>query len=345
LHALFGSTFELEGQLSRTRFDAAFRAPSDPFGFTRSDTASEGRRARAVASWQSARDLKISWGGDFERLEVSNSSSFGSNLRGDHQRTWAAFAQASAPVGPLKKARLEAGLRRDDNDVYGQKTSLRAGTVVPLGGFVLRASYGESFRAPSLGELFFPGSGNSALEPEEGQSVEVGLERRLGSAGFSIVGFSNRQKNLIDFDPVTFRNVNVLRAKSQGLEGEVDARRGIASARLTATYLETEDRTTGLPLLRRPRRSASLLLTLAPKSWSTTLTGRYVGERADLDPVSFGRAINPSYLRFDLAARSQGFGRFEPYARVENLADREYEEALGFPAPGRTWIAGLAVSF
>ncbi|HXU46385.1 MAG TPA: TonB-dependent receptor plug domain-containing protein, partial [Thermoanaerobaculia bacterium] len=47
LHALFGSTFELEGQLSRTRFDAAFRAPSDPFGFTRSDTASEGRRARA----------------------------------------------------------------------------------------------------------------------------------------------------------------------------------------------------------------------------------------------------------------------------------------------------------
>src|SRR6185295_2287834 len=202
-------------------------------------------------------------------LEVTSSSTFGTSLNGSRQRTWAAFTEASAPVG---KGQIQVGLRRDDNDVYGEQTSLRAGAVVPLGAFRFRASYGESFRAPSLGELFFPGSGNSALEPEEGQSVEVGLERRLGSAGFSIVGFSNRQKNLIDFDPVTFRNVNVLRAKSQGLEGEVDARRGIASARLTATYLETEDRTTGLPLLRRPRRSASLLLTLAPKSWSTTLT-------------------------------------------------------------------------
>lgn len=342
VHALVGGTWEIEGQLATTRFDNAFRAPSDPFGFTRSDTESEGRRGRLVGSWQGPRDLRLSFGGDAERLEVTSSSSFGTSLKGAHQRTWAAFAEASAPVG---RGQVQVGFRRDDNDVYGEQTSLRAGAVVPFAGFRLRASYGESFRAPSLGELFFPGSGNPSLRPEEGKSVEIGLEREIGVARVSLVGFENRQNDLIDFDLATFTNVNVARARSRGVEGEVSARRGIGSVRLSATYLDAEDRATGEPLLRRAKRSASLLLGLTPKSWSFALSGRYVGERADVDPVTFGRTENPSYLRFDLSARYAGWSKFEPFARVDNLADREYEEALGFPAPGRTWVGGVAVRF
>jgi outer membrane receptor protein involved in Fe transport len=38
-------------------------------------------------------------------------------------------------------------------------------------------------------------------------------------------------------------------------------------------------------------------------------------------------------------------GRIAPYARIENVADEEYAEALGFPAPGRTFVGGLEVSF
>lgn len=342
VHMVVGGAWEIEGQLATTRFNNAFRAPSDPFGFTRSDTESEGRRGRLVGSWQGPRDLRLSFGGDAERLEVTSSSSFGTSLAGSHQRTWAAFAEASAPVG---RAQVQVGLRRDDNDVYGEQTSLRTGAVVPFAGFRLRASYGESFRAPSLGELFFPGSGNPDLRPEEGKSLEVGLEREVGIVRLSVVGFENRQNDLIDFDLSTFTNVNVARARSRGLEGEVAARHGIGTVRLTGTYLDAEDRATGEPLLRRAKRSATLLASLAPKSWSFALSGRYVGDRADVDPVTFGRAENPSYVRFDLAARYAGWSKLEPFARVDNLADREYEEALGFPASGRTWVGGLAVRF
>jgi outer membrane cobalamin receptor len=35
----------------------------------------------------------------------------------------------------------------------------------------------------------------------------------------------------------------------------------------------------------------------------------------------------------------------EPYARVENLADEDYEEAAAFPAPGRTLVGGVALTF
>ncbi|MEA2560909.1 MAG: vitamin transporter [Acidobacteriota bacterium] len=339
-------TWEVEAQLAQTRFDSAYRDPDDPFGFTASDTESEGLRGRAVATWRRSEDLWIAFGSEAERLEVTNSSSFGLNLDAAHQRTWAVFGQGSWGRGPV---RLDLGLRRDDNDVYGSATSLRTGIVVKAGGGVrLRASYGEAFRAPSLGELFFPFSGNPDLQPETGESYELGIEYAGDTAGglrLGLTGFENRQRNLIDFDFVTSRNLNVDRARSRGIEGEAGLTRGIFSARWSATWLKTEDRATGLELLRRPEWSSALVLTARPGDWTLNLEGRYVGERADADAVTFQRTENPDYLRVDLAARWRALGWLAPYARIQNVMNEEYEEVLGYPAPGRTLIGGVAVEF
>jgi vitamin B12 transporter len=335
--------WEVEAQLSRARFDGAFRDPDDPFGFTASDTESEALRGRTVATWRGNEAWRIAFGAEAERLEVTNGSNFGPNLEGAHQRTWAAFGQAGWGRGPLQ---IELGLRRDDNDVYGGETSLRAGTVLKLGrGVRLRASYGEAFRAPSLGELFFPGSGNPDLQPEDGESWELGLEREAGDWRLALTGFENRLRNLIDFDFATFRDVNVGRARSRGVEAEAGYRRGLCAATLNGTWLDTEDLDTGLDLLRRPRQSATLVLTARPGPWTLSLVGRYVGDRDDLDPVTFQRATNPSYTRLDLAARWQALPWLSPYARVENVADEKYSAALGFPSPGRTVIGGVAFEF
>ena len=53
-------------------------------------------------------------------------------------------------------------------------------------------SYGEGFRAPSVGELFFPFSGNSSLEPEESESVELGGSFRSARWTASVVAFECR---------------------------------------------------------------------------------------------------------------------------------------------------------
>lgn len=336
-------SWEIEAQLSRTRFDSGFRDPDDPFGFTDSSTEGEGTRGRAVATWRASEDFWLAVGSDLERLEVTSGSNFGRDLDGARQRTWALFGQASWGRGPLK---VDAGVRRDDNDVFGAETSLRAGLVFEVAeGTRLRASYGEAFRAPSLGELFFPFSGNPDLQPEDSESYELGVEQERGAWRLALTGFENRQRNLIDFDFVNFRNVNIGRARSRGVEGEVGYRRGIVSARWNATWLEAEDRRTDLPQLRRPEWSSNLVLTARPGGWTFNLAGRYVGERPDVDPVSFGRTENESFLRFDLGAKWQALPWLAPYARVENLAGEEYEEVLGFPSPGRTLIGGLAVDF
>jgi len=340
-----GGRWLVDAQLSDTRFDDTFRSPDDPFGAFASDTHSETFAGRAVGSYhllrQAGQDLEVSLGTEGQSFRVTNQDVFGTNLDRAHQRTWAGFGQASYGGGPV---RFDAGLRRDDNDVYGGQTSLRAGGVWRIaGGTRLRASYGQAFRAPTLGELFFPFSGNPNLRPETGTSYEAGLEQDAGPWRFALTGFENRQRNLIVFDNVTSQDVNVGRARSRGLEGLVGFRRGIVSAQLNGTRLDAVDRTTGLELLRRPRWSANLLATARPGPWSFTFTGRYVGERADLDPATFARRTNPSFVRLDLAASRRALPWLSPFARIENLADRRYAEVLGYPSPRRTLVGGVTV--
>ncbi|HEY6320113.1 MAG TPA: TonB-dependent receptor [Thermoanaerobaculia bacterium] len=342
-----GGRWLVDAQLSDTRFDDAFRSPDDPFGAYASDTRSETLAGRAVGSYhllqQAAQDLELSLGTEGQSFRVSSQDVFGTNLDRAHQRTWAGFGQASYGGGPV---RLDVGVRRDDNDVYGGQTSLRAGGAWRIaGGTRVRASYGQAFRAPTLGELYFPFSGNPDLRPETGTSYELGLEQDAGPWRFMLTGFENRQRNLIVFDNFSSQDVNVGRARSRGLEGLAGFRRGIFSAQLNGTRLDAVDLTTGLELLRRPRWSANLLATARPGPWTFSFTGRYVGERADLDPViTTVRRTNPGFVRLDLAASRRALSWLSPYARIENLADRRYSEVLGYPSPGRTLIGGVTVN-
>jgi vitamin B12 transporter len=336
--------WEVDAQLSDFRLTSAYRDPADPGGFTASDTDAAALRGRTVAAYRASDDLRLAAGAEGERLEVTEGSNFGSDLAGRRQRTWAAFGEAGYELGQVH---LEGGLRRDQNDVYGGQTSLRLGGVARLSRTTrLRASYGEAFRAPFLGELYFPGSGNPDLRPETSASAELGLEQDAGPFRFGLTGFAARQRNLIDFDFATSRDVNIGRSQSRGVEGEVTLRRRGLFVRANATYLDTEDRATGLALNRRPRQSANLVVMLTPGGrWTLAWTERYVGERPDVDPVTFGRRTNPGYLRTDLAASYAVRPWLSPYARVDNLADRRYAEALGFPAPGRTVAGGVAIRF
>ena len=47
------------------------------------------------------------------------------------------------------------------------------------------------------------------------------------------------------------------------------------------------------------------------------------------------------YQRFDVTLRYRVSEVWEPYVRVENLFDEEYEEVNGFTSPGRVAVVGV----
>jgi len=282
----------------------------------------------------------------YERSKVEDGGTFGTNLD-DSSSLWGVAFQDALALG--SGWNVAAGLRYDRHSDFGGAWSPRANVSWLSGNglWKLRASGGGAFRAPTVGELFYPFFGNPRLEPERSTSWEIGAERYLGRVGrLEVSLFWNDLTNLIVIDFARSRNENVGKARTRGFEvawrqqlsDRVDVDAGY-------TYLEARDRVADTDLLRRPHHRAYLSATVRPLprlSVSPRLV--LVGRRKDVDGVTFGPTELPSYLRLDFFARYE-LAHVAPYARLENAGDRQYEEVDGYPAPRRRWAAGLEVKF
>lgn len=342
LHLALGTGSMLEVTVSRVERDLRYADPDDPSGFVRSDTLADSDGARVVLHRSWARHHLVV-GGEWRGDRVTDGSSFGTNLDRKGQSTRALFAQDSASLG--SGLGVLAGVRWDEASPWGSELSPRVS--VSWEGRALRSwvSLGEAFRAPGLGELYYPLSGNPALSPERSRSAEAGVALPLAGSRsvVQLVGFANRQRDLIDFDYATFKYDNIARALENGVEASWTATiagRGHVGAALT--WLDARDGS-GVPLLRRPAWSGSLTLTApvaAGVEGAASLV--WVGSRTDLDPVTFERVRQGGFVTADLAATVPLSAALAARLRVENLADRRYEEVRGYPAPGRRAILGLS---
>jgi vitamin B12 transporter len=317
----------------------------DPDGGFSSRTDAETLQAR-VADTASVGAHQLTAFASWERWRVDDSSNFGTNLDGQRTTLWGAGVQDTATLGPLT---VTGGARYDRHSIFGDAWSPR-GTIAWLSAdsaWKVRFSGGAAFRAPTVGELYYPFVGNPALKPERSVSWELAAERYVGGGRAEVSLFWNDLKDLIVFDFAQSRNFNVGRARTRGVE--VGWRQSLApglSADAAYTWLDAENRLTGAALPRRSRHRASLGLawTAAP---GVEVLPRvlFVGRRPDGDPLTGASIEDPSYVRLDLTARWQSSRHLVPYVRLTNLLDRGYDEAAGYPAPGRLVAGGLEVKF
>jgi vitamin B12 transporter len=244
---------------------------------------------------------------------------------------------------------VSGGVRYDGNSQFGSAVSPR-GSIAWLSKdqkWKVRAGGGSAFRAPTVGELYFPFYGNPDLKPERSVSWEAGGEAYVGKGGrVEVTYFWNDLKDLIVYDFHSSKTENIGSARTQGVE--VGYRQQIlAPLALQASYTYTDavDRTNDTPLLRRPKNIASLTVAWQPlPALSIEVRGLYTGTRADANPITSDPLVDPSYFRLDLFASWQ-FGTFAPYLRINNLTDASYDEAAGYPAAGIRAAGGVAVKF
>lgn len=339
----------LEASLLASRDRPTYSDPGDPYGFTYSSTDARRAGGRLVLT----RDFgaqRLSLGSDAERTNVTGSNSYGNPLSGETVTSWSVFVEDRIS---LLSGRLvvTAGLRRDDPSSYGSVWSPRGTAAFLLSSVVkIRAAAGEAFRSPTTGELYYPFSGNPDLKPERSTSYEVGTDISLTTAlTWETTFFRNDIRDLIEYVPQTFTNQNVGRARTQGVETALHGEVGAGFfGRASYAFLDTKDLDTGLPLLRRPKNRASATVGKSfAKGASFEVAGIWVGSRLDRDAADFTRLVEmPGYFRLDVAATAPRLlGHVAPFLRVTNVFGSSYQEASGFPAPGRRFLAGLDVAF
>jgi vitamin B12 transporter len=332
-------TLEMVGSQIDTTF--AFADPQDAW-VTESSTDTTSTQARLASNHNFGRHI-FSWGGEWRSDEVTDASSLGPNLDAEKVEVTSFFLQDVWNMSA--KLRLLLGVRWDDADQWGSETSPRAELGWKMSdAFELRMGYGTAFRPPSIGELYYPLSGNPDLVAETSSSGDIGFisTSRNGNSRFALTAFSTDLDNLIEFDYATYQNHNIGSATIRGAEISWTRSLGKRGASfIQATYLDTED-DNGLPLLRRPEWSGSWTV---QGNFSQHLSGDvtivYVGARDDVDPITFERARASSYRTNEIAFAYSLWNGVEVTARVHNVFDKEYQEVLGYPAQGRTYFFGL----
>jgi vitamin B12 transporter len=264
------------------------------------------------------------------------------------------------------------GFRVDGNTQFGNEVSPSWAVAMPFPdqGLTFRGSYSEGFRAPDFDSLYFPGYGNPNLAPEISSEWDGGVTKDLG-AGVEITAnyFSRRVHNLIVAVPCAYNAAtcpdgahagNAGRVDTQGIEFIPSAHpvKGLSLSG-SFTYLDETHVSSAADVqpTRVPKYSAQALaeytranLLRSEDSGTITVAYTFVGDRNDITPQG-GFANNSAYHRVDLAASytpgvAWGFVRGATlFTRINNLLDRHYQDALGFPAPTINYVAGMTFDF
>ena len=237
--------------------------------------------------------------------------------------------------------------------------ALRGGHI--FSGTRFNASFATGIVEPRFEETFVSSAfqlPNLHLKAERNRALEAGFQQSLlGRFVFVANYFNNLFHDQIEFvtvNPNTFQGeyVNLEKSLAHGAEAELQSRlTPRLSWNTSYTYTSTQillapagsfpPNAQGDPLLRRPRHSATTLLTYLGSRWGGNLAGSFVGPRPDSDFEGFNINHTPGYFLLNVGGWYKVNPRITLYANVENVLNHFYEEATGFPSLRANFRAGM----
>ena len=158
-----------------------------------------------------------------------------------------------------------------------------------------------------------------------------------------------------------FRTDNISNARAYGLEFAFSAR-PVARLALRAAYtwLDTTIQSVdgaegevpspyqvGEALIRRPRHQGSVSATVTERRLTAYVDALFRGEVRDIEPTlgAFGGVFTTDgYGTVNAGATVRVTRLVDTFVRVENIGGRRFEEAFGFPSPGRTATVGVRLA-
>ncbi|HEY0927426.1 TonB-dependent receptor plug domain-containing protein [Brevundimonas sp.] len=246
---------------------------------------------------------------------------------------------------------VTGGLRFDDTDDFGSKTTGRVSAAYELGyGFTLSGAYGTGFKAPSVSQaacdFCFAAIPFPTLRPEKAEGYEAAIGWRSADGRIegraTVYHLGVEDQITYFFDTTTFDSyyINIAETATDGVELEGRALLGGGfDLSLAYAWTDAQDETTGARLLRVPEHSGSATLGWTGDRLSGALTVRAEGDQDDSGGVREGFVtanVNAAYELTDHVTLT---------ARVENLADDHYQQVRGYGEPGRSGYVGIRLRY
>ena len=272
---------------------------------------------------------------------------------GDYERDMTSLA-LEYQGGFDNGASVQAGIRRDLNDVFRDATSwnLAAAWQAPDRDLRLRVAIGRATVNPTMFEQYgyIPGSyeGNPDLTPETSLGYEIGADLGFadgrGQAGLTV--FTSKVEDMIIGTGETSVNIDGTSTR-KGFELTADMQ-VTGNIRIGADYTYNDARKEdGGVLARVPRHEAHLRarVDFAQGRGAVTAELRHVAGNHDEEWFrSFAPDTTklPDFTTVNLAAHYDLTDHVRLSGRVVNLFDKDYSEAWGYYGQGRTAYVGLS---
>ena len=339
----------MQNRIAYTRTDIR-RLGTDPVLFSFNNFIVRGNIDRA--EYHTAFDvndaLTLTAGLEYERSFASTSFE---GAAADIARNHVASGFSQIILRPVAGLTVTGGVRHDQYRDYGGQTTLGGNIAFTPndGRTMLRATYGEGFRAPTLSEGQ-PPYGNPDLRPETARNFDLGFEQPIldGRARFFATYFNRRSTDLIAFSFATFQSENIDRVTSTGVEAGFNLNpTDRLDIQASYTLVDAVNRSAGANfgnrLALRPQHSGSLTV-----DWQTPF-GLSVGSSVLLIGDSFDDASNSvaldGYALVGLRASLPINDRLELYGRVDNIFDVQYTVVAGYNSFGRNAAVGVRAKF
>lgn len=320
--------------------------------------------------------IKIDWQNNFFLYET-NTLTFGIDYQQEQgeseyqsESIWGSYSS----IFPLRRAQTTgvylqdkvrlanqfyatAGVRLDIHSKFGTSTTYRLAPAyfIEKTGTKLKATYGTSFKSPSLYQLYAPGTfwgpvGNEDLKPEKSTGWDLGIEQQIlgGKALLGATYFSNQYENLINWSVQGFMNIG--QAESKGEEFLIQAH-PFDNIMFKASYTKNKakDKDEDTYLLRRPKDKLTVNLNYSSlEKFNINLSLIFIGEREDKDysnPLSPTQVTLPSYTLFNAAISYDLLQNAQIFCRLDNIFNKEYEMIKGYGAPGLSAYGGVNFLF
>jgi vitamin B12 transporter len=255
---------------------------------------------------------------------------------------------------------LSAGARYDDNDDFGTHTSSRVSGAYTQefgGGNSLkyRASVGTGFRGPSLFEVSYndrpfgvlPAAAATSLLEETSHGYDVGIELDAANGlHLEATYFDQDIEDAIVY--ASDVNFNDGYLQSQGTSTSKGVELGVRAPfserwAFVGNWTNNDTKTvTGQPRLLRPKNLGNLGVEYTSMNTAFRFVANY---RLSKDAIDFGGTPLDDYEVLDLSMAYSFNKTFELYGRMQNAADEEYAEVIGYNTPGRETYAGVRLRF